>query len=42
MDRVFTDEDVRQDQQFVLVITVVLDPPPAQPAAGAAPAASAQ
>lgn len=42
MDRLFPDEDVRDDLQFVIVMTFVLDPPPAAPVAGAAPAASAQ
>jgi type IV pilus assembly protein PilM len=43
-DRRFPDEDIREDQEFVAVVTVVLDPPPKAPAAegaaGAAPAAA--
>jgi hypothetical protein len=35
-DREFPDEDIRDDQQFVVVAVVALDPPPAQPADGSA------
>ena len=51
MDRNFPDEDVRQDHEFIVVMTVFLDPPPRQPApeggetpaaAPASPAAAAQ
>jgi hypothetical protein len=43
-DRNFIDEDIRQDQEFIAVITIALDPPPkdaAPPADEAAPAEAA-
>jgi hypothetical protein len=40
-DRTYKDETILQDQEFIAVMTIVLDPPPAQPGENAAPAAPA-